>query len=81
MTAERAKTYKGYTVDQAVAVLLNNGYKDVTDEANKQNKRLDFAVFADPSGIGVHYCEFDYDVIELALEQLELLHEPITNHP
>jgi hypothetical protein len=66
--ALRAEKYKGYTTEEAYMALWNAGYKDVTEEANEQNKRTDFAAFADPSGVGVHYCEFDYDVVELALD-------------
>src|SRR6266446_4931692 len=64
----RTQTYKGYTIEEAAMALWNAGYKDVTEEANAQNKRTDFAAFEDPSGVGVHYCEFDYDIVELALD-------------
>ena len=70
--ARRAETYKGYNIEEAAMALWNAGFKDATEAANKQNKRTDFAAFEDPSGIGVHYCEFDYDVVELALDN-ELL--------
>ena len=63
-----SETYKGYTIEEAVIALRTAGFKDATEAANKQNKRTDFAAFEDPSGIGVHHCEFDYDVVELALD-------------
>lgn len=66
--ARRTEKYKGYNVEEAAMALWNAGYKDVTEAANKQNERTDFAVFEDPSGVGVHYCEFEYDVVELALD-------------
>jgi hypothetical protein len=62
-------THKGHPIQAAWNILLAAGFKDVTEEANKQNKRTDFAAFEDPGGIGVHYCEFDYDIVELALDQ------------
>lgn len=64
----RSQTYKGHTIEDAATALWNAGFKDVTEEANAQNKRTDFAAFEDPSGVGVHYCEFDYDLVELALD-------------
>lgn len=75
--ALREVKYKGHSVEEAAMALWNAGYKDCTEEA-AQNKRTDFAAFEDSNGVGVHYCEFDYDVVELALD-CELLPEPA--HP
>lgn len=50
----------------ALACLAQAGYKNVTEEANQQNKCNDYAVFVDPSGVGVHYCFEEEDVIDLA---------------
>ena len=61
-------------LDEALELLKQNGFKDVTDEANKQNKRTDFKAFEGPTehGGGVHYCELEQDVIDLAIDyQLE----------
>lgn len=54
------------TEQEARATLHNAGYEDVTEKANKQNKRSDYAVFNDPSGVGVHYCFEEEDVMDLA---------------
>jgi hypothetical protein len=53
--------------DTAVRLLTHNGYKDVTVEANKQNKNTVFCVYQHPSGEGVYYCEDEDEVIELAI--------------
>lgn len=51
---------------EARTILAQAGYRDATEEANAQNKRSDYAVFLDPSGIGVHYCFEAEDMIDLA---------------
>lgn len=52
---------------EARAILAQAGYKDVTEEANAQNKSNEYAVFADPT-FGVHYCFDASEVVELAEE-------------
>lgn len=54
------------TLTEARVTLRNAGYKDVTEEANAQNKQDTYAVFVDPSGVGVHYCFDEEDVMDLA---------------
>lgn len=50
-----------------VKYLLLNGYRNVTEEANKQNKRSDFLVYAGNDSQGVLYFgnkeELIYDVL------------------
>lgn len=50
---------------EAIAALTAAGYKDITEETNTHNKRNDYAVFEDPSGVGVHYCESEADVMDM----------------
>ena len=54
------------TEQESRTILAQTGYEDVTEEANAQIKRSEYAVFLDPSGVGVHYCFEEEDVIELA---------------
>ena len=60
------------TFDEALILLEQNGYKNVTEEANKQNNLNTAYVFQHPSGEGLYYCDDEDEVIETAInEQLE----------
>ncbi len=55
------------TIEEALIELKLRGYEDVTEVANNRLAAADHCVyiFDDPSGVGVHYCHTEADVIEL----------------
>ena len=55
--------------DEALILLEQNGFKNITEEANKQNDLKAAYVFEHPSGIGVYYCGDEDEVIELAINE------------
>lgn len=64
-------------VEEAINLLKANGFIDVTESARKFYERYAdkvpmFAkvVFSDPSGIGLHYCYEDDEILDLADELL-----------
>ena len=54
---------------EALELLRQNGYKNITEEANKQNDLKAAYVFQHPSDIGVYYCGDEDEVIELAVNE------------
>lgn len=55
--------------ETARSLLAQHGYENITEEANKQNKQDNYAVFAHPSGQGVYYCETDKELLELVIDE------------
>ena len=52
-------------IEEALRLLEKHGFKDVTEEANKQNKANNTWVFEAPNGHGVYYCDEEFEVIDI----------------
>jgi hypothetical protein len=57
------------TLEEALCLLGQHGWKEVTEEANRQNGTSHTWVFEGPQeyGGGVYYCDEEFEVIEIPI--------------